>query len=139
MGSNSVVSQRALREIYLKGFEICVKEAAPHALMTSYNLLNGVHTANRYDLLTTILREEWGYTGFVMTDWGTTGDSFNMGAHGCSSPALCVKAGNDLIMPGEKKDVQGILDGLAEGTITRAELEACAGRILAISSSLKDE
>ena len=136
MGSNSLVSQRALREIYLKGFEICVKEAAPLSLMTSYNLLNGVHTANRRDLLTTILREEWGFSGFVMTDWGTTGDSFNMGVHGCSSPALCVKAGNDLIMPGEKKDVDGILDGLAQGTISRADLELCAGRILAISQRL---
>ena len=103
-GSNSVVSQRALREIYLKGFEICVKEAAPMALMTSYNLLNGIHTANRRDLLTDILRNEWGFAGIVMTDWGTTNDKFNAGVHGGSSPAQCIKAGNDLIMAGSTED-----------------------------------
>lgn len=135
-GSNSLVSQRALREIYLKGFEICVKEAAPLALMTSYNLLNGVHTANRRDLLTTILREEWGFEGIVMTDWGTTNDNFNMGVHGASAPDLCVKAGNDLIMAGSKADVDGILAGLETGTIERNDLEQCAGRILALSGRL---
>ena len=135
-GSNSVVSQRALREIYLKGFEICVKEAAPKALMTSYNLLNGTHTANRGDLINTVLRREWGFEGIVMTDWGTTNDKFNLGVYGASSPALCVKAGNDLMMSGTKEDVDGILAGLKDGTITRAELEACAGRILALSREL---
>ena len=135
-GSNSVVSQRALREIYLKGFEICVKEAAPKALMTSYNLLNGTHTANRGDLITTVLRGEWGFEGIVMTDWGTTNDKFNLGVYGASSPALCMKAGNDLIMAGSKEDVDGILTGVKDGTITRAELEVCAGRILALAKEL---
>ena len=135
-GSNSVVSQRALREIYLKGFEICVKEAAPKALMTSYNLLNGTHTANRGDLISTVLRKEWGFEGIVMTDWGTTNDKFNLGVYGSSSPALCIKAGNDLMMSGSKEDVEGILTGLKDGTITRTELEACAGRILALSKEL---
>ncbi len=135
-GSNSVVSQRALREIYLKGFEICVKEAAPKALMTSYNLLNGTHTANRGDLINTVLRSEWGFEGIVMTDWGTTNDKFNLGVYGASNPALCIKAGNDLMMAGSKEDVDGILTGLKDGTITRAELEACAGRILALSKEL---
>ena len=135
-GSNSVVSRRALREIYLKGFEICVKEAAPKALMTSYNLLNGTHTANRGDLINTVLRGEWGFEGIVMTDWGTTNDKFNLGVYGASSPALCIKAGNDLMMAGSKEDVDGILTGIKDGTITRAELEACAGRILALSKEL---
>ena len=135
-GSNSVVSQRALREIYLKGFEICVKEAAPKALMTSYNLLNGTHTANRGDLISTVLRKEWSFEGIVMTDWGTTNDKFNLGVYGSSSPALCIKAGNDLMMSGSKEDVEGILTGLKDGTITRTELEACAGRILALSKEL---
>ena len=135
-GSNSVVSKRALREIYLKGFEICVKEAAPKALMTSYNLLNGIHTANRSDLINTVLRGEWGFEGIVMTDWGTTNDKFNLGVYGASSPALCIKAGNDLMMAGSKEDVDGILTGIKDGTITRAELEACAGRILALSKEL---
>lgn len=135
-GSNSVVSQRALREIYLKGFEICVKEAAPKALMTSYNLLNGTHTANRGDLISTVLRSEWGFEGIVMTDWGTTNDKFNLGVYGASNPALCIKAGNDLMMAGSKEDVDGILSGINNGIITRAELEACAGRILALSKEL---
>ena len=135
-GSNSVVSQRALREIYLKGFEICVKEAAPKALMTSYNLLDGIHTANRRDLITMVLRGEWGFEGVVMTDWGTTNDKFNLGVYGASSPALCIKAGNDLMMSGTKEDVDGILAGLKDGTITRAELEECAGRILSLARSL---
>ncbi len=135
-GSNSVVSQRALREIYLKGFEICVKEADPKALMTSYNLLNGTHTANRGDLITTVLRGEWDFEGIVMTDWGTTNDKFNLGIYGASSPSLCIKAGNDLMMSGTKEDVEGILTGLKDGTITRAELKACAGRILALSKEL---
>ena len=135
-GSNSVVSVRALREIYLKGFEICVKEAAPKALMTSYNLLNGIHTANRRDLLADVLRGEWGFEGVVMTDWGTTSGKFNQGVHGASSPALCVMAGNDMIMPGGTDDVDGILAGLQNGELTRAELEACAGRVLALAKSL---
>ena len=132
-GSNSVVSQRALREIYLKGFEICVKEAAPKAVMTSYNLLNGVHTANRRELLTDVLRCEWGFEGIVMTDWGTTDGKFNFGVHGASSAVQCILAGNDLIMPGVAEDVDSILTGLQNNEITRKELEACAGRILALS------
>ncbi|MCD8069511.1 MAG: hypothetical protein LUE87_11655 [Lachnospiraceae bacterium] len=68
MHSNSVVSERALREIYLKGFEIAVREAAPACIMTSYNLLNGEHTSARYDLLETLLRQEWGFAGLVMSD-----------------------------------------------------------------------
>ena len=135
-GSNSVVSQRALREIYLKGFEICVKEAAPKFLMTSYNLLNGIHTANREDLLDNILRKEWGFEGAVMTDWGTTNGKFNAGVYGASSPALCIKAGNDLIMAGTKEDVDGILDSLNKGQISRSDLEKSAARILAISKEL---
>ena len=135
-GSNSVVSQRALREIYLKGFEICVKEADPKALMTSYNLVNGTHTANCSDLIDTVLRGEWGFEGIVMTDWGTTNGKFNLGIHGASDPALCIKAGNDLMMAGSKEDVDGILTGIEDGTITRGELEACAGRILALSKEL---
>ena len=67
--NNSQVSERAMREIYLRGFEICVKESRPHALMTSYNLLNGVHTSERRDICVDILRSEWGYEGLVMTDW----------------------------------------------------------------------
>lgn len=135
--SNSIVSERALREIYLKGFEICVKEAAPLALMSSYNLLGGIHTANRRDLLTDILRGEWGFKGFVMTDWNTTTTKQDPnGAHGPASDALCIKAGNDLIMPGGEVDVKGILAALDSGVLARRDLEQSAGRILAVSKLL---
>ena len=135
-GSNSAVSQRALREIYLKGFEICVKESAPKSVMTSYNLLNGVHAANRRDLLTEVLRDEWGFTGFVMTDWGTTSAQFmEAGKYGPSSAVQCIKAGNDLVMPGSREDVDGMLAGL-QGELTRKDLEICAGRLLAMAKRL---
>ena len=109
---NAHASERAMREIYLKGFELAVKRAQPMAIMTSYNLINGIHSANNYDLLTAVARDEWGFLGLVMTDWGTTGD-MNADAqkykYTCSSGAACIKAGNDLIMPGSQRDVDEII------------------------------
>lgn len=141
--TNAHISERALREIYLKGFEIAVKESMPKAIMTSYNLLNGIHTANNYDLITSIVRDEWNFEGLVMTDWGTTGhmeilDSNQKHKYGDSSAAGCIKAGNDLIMPGSIEDVEEIIrsvdampgeDGVA-CSITLAELQACAVRVV---------
>ena len=94
MGSDSVVSERALREVYLKGFEIAVKEAQPMSIMTSYNLINGIHAANNYDLCTESARNEWGFKGAIMTDWTTTEQGDSCTASGC------MRAGNDLVMPG---------------------------------------
>ena len=102
MGVDCRVSPRALREIYLRGFEIAVKTAAPKAIMTSYNKVNGVHAPNRRDLCTTVPREEWGFDGIIMTDWATTTPD------GGSSPWMCAEAGNDLIMPGLNCDVKDI-------------------------------
>ena len=75
MGSDSILSERTLREIYLKGFEIAIRNAQPMAMMTSYNLINGVHAANSYDICTKAARDEWGFEGAIMTDWTTTTDS----------------------------------------------------------------
>lgn len=117
--SDSRVSERALREIYLKGFEICVKQADPWTVMTSYNLLNGIHTAESYDLVTVILREEWGFSGMVTTDWGIKNNQIRE-----------VKAGNDMKMHIGYPDE--LAAALKTGELTRAELEACACRILKV-------
>lgn len=86
--SDSIVSERALREIYLKGFEICINESDPWLLMSSYNMVNGTHASENYDLLTNILRGEWNYGGAVTTDWYTSGNQ-----------RLEIFAGNDIKMP----------------------------------------
>ena len=142
MHVNSHIGERAIREIYLKGFEITVRASQPMSVMTSYNLINGIHTANSYDLLTAIARDEWGFAGIVMTDWGTTGSiEMNPGEkfkYGASNAAGCVKAGNDLTMPGSQADVDEIVKsvGAAEGDvtcpITLGDLQACAKRMLSI-------
>lgn len=134
--SNSVVGERALREIYLKGFEIAVRRSQPHAVMTSYNLINGEHACNSKDLLTYVLRDEWGFRGIVMTDWLVTmGTMSNPGSkHPTGSAAGCVKAGNDITMPGTLEDKADIMKALSGEEhcypLTRAELEVCAVRIL---------
>ncbi len=133
--SNSRVSERALREIYLKGFEICVKHSQPHFIMTSYNLINGEHACNSKDIQTYTLRDEWGFAGVVMTDWLVTG---GMGATGekwpCASAAGNVKAGNDITMPGIPSDKIDMLKALEDPThpyaLNRAELQLSAKRVL---------
>ena len=125
---NSHCGERALREIYLKGFEIAVKESQPLALMTSYNLVNGIHAANHRELVTDILRCAWGFEGMVMTDWGTTEPSEGF-RYGSSEAAKCVRAGNDLTMPGSQADVENVLAAVG-GELSLAELQACAMRVL---------
>lgn len=120
-GVNENVSERALREIYLRGFEIAVKESKPLALMTSYNQLNGAYTGCRRDLVTDILRCEWGYKGLVMTDWGTKYD-----------PAAALHAQVDMMMPGADADRDAVLAGLADGSITPAEVRRAAARVLTL-------
>lgn len=133
--SNSNVGERALREIYLKGFEICIKKSQPHFIMTSYNLINGEHACNSKDIQTYTLRDEWGFKGVVMTDWLVTG---GMGASGekwpCASAAGNVKAGNDITMPGIPSDKTDILKALEDAkhpyALSRAELQLAAKRVL---------
>lgn len=129
--SNSIVSERALREIYLRGFEIAVKQARPVALMTSYNLLNGIHTANHYGLLTEVLRMEWGYEGLIMSDWTTTGA-------GGSSPVACMRAGNDLIMPGTEADIAEIREAVQTGHLPIEDVRRCVGSIATVSALLTE-
>ena len=120
---DSRISERALREIYLKGFEICVKEADPYTVMSSYNRINGQHTSESYELLTGILRNEWGFKGMVVTDWGVK-----------NNPVLEVKAGNDMKMHcGYPDDLKAAYE---KGELTRADLEVCVKRILEMFTKL---
>lgn len=121
MGSDSVLSERALREIYLKGFEIAVKNAQPMSIMTSYNLINGVHAANCYDICTRAARDEWGFAGAIMTDWTTTTDS----TAGEISAAGCMRAGNDMVMPGDLRDHRSIRQSLSDGSLDIRQLKRC--------------
>lgn len=135
--NNSQVSERAMREIYLKGFEICVRESQPHALMTSYNLLNGTHTSERRDLITDILRAEWGYQGIVMTDWVVSGITMDRASiYRNADPACVAAAGGDLFMPGSKGDFKKLKKALRDGKITKKQLQANATRVLRMARLL---
>lgn len=119
MEVDEIVSPRALREIYLKGFEIAVKDAKPWTVMSSYNRLNGPYTQENYDLLTAILRDEWGFDGIVMTDWT-----------GQRNTAAQVQAGNDLMEPGMAGQPEEIVAKVKSGELSEADVDKCARRIL---------
>lgn len=128
---DAVVSERALREIYLKGFEIAVKEGGAYAIMTTYAPLNGVWTAGHYDLCTRILREEWGFDGMVMSDWGADINAEGTPQHQNQFAAM-VRAQNDLYMVViDTTTRQGdLVDALQNGTLTRAALARCTANVL---------
>ncbi len=137
MHTSAHIPERAIREIYLKGFEIAVRLSQPRSIMTSYNLIDGLHTANSYALVTNVARDEWGFKGIFMTDWATTRHDPNPALkYGCSSAAGCIAAGNDLTMPGSQEDLDEILrsvnaaPGQVPYPLTRAQLQACTKRIL---------
>ena len=117
LDSDSIMSERALREIYLKGFEICVKESQPWTVMSSYNIVNGTRASENYDTITNILRGEWGYEGMVTTDWWNHAEQYKE-----------LKAGNDIKMPIGQHDK--VMEALKRGDITRPEIEVCVKRIL---------
>ena len=123
-GSDSILSERALREIYLKGFETAVKESQPMSIMTSYNFINGIHAANSCDLCTKAARDEWGFKGVIMTDWTTTREDPTCTASGC------MRAGNDLIMPGSQEDYDNLYKELEEGSLPVEDLKACICRLV---------
>jgi len=122
-GVSSNVSERALREIYLRGFEYAVKEGKAKGIMTAYNKINGVYAPNSHDLCTKVLRSEWGFDGVVMTDWFST-------SKGCADNAVCMQAGNDLIMPGGKREKKEILEGIKNKKITESDLKRCCANVL---------
>ena len=124
MASDSILSERTLREIYLKGFEIAVRKAQPASIMTSYNLINGVHAANCFDTCTKAARCEWGYQGLIMTDWTTTNVDDRCTAAGC------MRAGNDIVMPGQPMDHENIRAELENGTLDIKDLKRSAARIV---------
>ena len=119
MNNDARMSQRALREIYLKGFEIAIKEAKPWTVMTSYNYINDTYTSESKDLVETILRDEWGYEGTVMTDW-----------FGGKDGAKQMWAGNDMLQPGKKEQFDSIVAGVKSGKLSEADLDRSVSRTL---------
>ena len=119
MNTDAHISQRALREIYLKGFEIAIKESKPWTVMTSYNYINGTYSSESKDLVTTILRDEWGYEGTVMTDW-----------FGGKDGAKQMWAGNDMLQPGKAEQFDSIVAGVKSGKLAEADLDRNVQRIL---------
>jgi len=123
MNVSSNVSERALREIYLRGFERCARDGHAKGIMTSYNRVNKVYAPNSYDLCTKVLRNEWGFDGVVMTDWFST-----KGKGGRN--ALAMQAGNDLIMPGMGGNKKDILNGVRTGVISEGDVRRCCGNVI---------
>jgi beta-glucosidase len=116
---NNIVDEKTLREIYLKPFEIVVRKAHPNMVMSSYSRLNGDYCATTYDLMTGVLREEWGFDGFVMTDWWNSADKLRH-----------AEAGNDLVMPGVRGEYAALVAALKDGKVRRADVQHAAANIL---------
>ncbi|WP_440134083.1 glycoside hydrolase family 3 N-terminal domain-containing protein [Chitinophaga sancti] len=127
---NEHIDERTMREIYLRGFEIAVKESQPWTVMSSYNLINGTYTSARKDLLTDILRDEWGFKGMVMTDWFGGYAGFAALQGGTSNVVQQLSAGNDLLMPGLPAQKKAILDGMKDGSLPKEVVNTDLRRIL---------
>ena len=138
LNSNSRISERALREIYMKGFQIAIEDAHPVALMTSYNLINGLHPSENYQLMISTLRNEWNFKGMIMTDWIRSGQSeYKTSIYPSQFVNATIKAGNNIIMPGSKRDYKLILQKLNEKELTRDDLLYCASKVYETIKLLK--
>ena len=123
LNNDGIIDERTLREIYLKAFEIAVKEAKPSTLMSSYPKINGVHSSDNKMLLNDILREEWGFDGLVVTDWG-----------GMNDRIAAMKAGNDLMMPGGSDYMEKeLIKAVEEGRLSEEDIDKCAGRVIKLA------
>ena len=128
LSSDSVIDERTLREIYLKGFEIAVREADPATVMSSYNKINGIHSSDSRKLLNDILREEWGFKGLVMTDWG-----------GMNDRVEAFRVGNDLMMPGGSRYMEkDVIKAVREGRLSEADIDRCCERIIQAALKAKE-
>lgn len=138
--NNSLVSQRALREIYLKGFQLCVRDSQPCAVMTSYNLINGVHTSESRELTQDVLRCEFGFRGIVMTDWVVGGTAkYRNKKRPMPNAGKVAAAGGDLFMPGCQGDYDRCLALLRSGKLPRVQLELNATRVLHMAKRLTEQ
>ena len=129
---NEHISERAMREIYLRGFEIVVKKAQPWTVMSSYNKINGVYTSASTDLLTTILRDEWGFKGYVMSDWFGGYESFESLGKTSSDVVKQLTAGNDLLMPGTKEQYNNIVSSIKSGELSKEIVDRDVKHILEV-------
>ncbi len=131
--SSSNLTERALREIYLRGFEIALQESEPMTVMAAYNRINGTYCTNNYELLVEILRNEWGFTGMVMSDW----DAMKADRSDCMKAATgdvlkAHAAQCDLVMPGRPDQVEALVRGMESGVVCEEDLRRSATRILKI-------
>lgn len=138
MYCNAHIKERAIREIYLRNFGVCIEASQPMTIMTSYNLINGVHGANCYDSITCYAREECGFQGYVMTDWFTSNFKVSSAMakpnpkYPCASSPLCIYAGNDVQMPGSEGNIEDIITAVKDGSLKLGYLQRCAAKLLEI-------
>ena len=129
LNNNSKMSERALREIYLKGFQIAIEESQPYALMTSYNLINGIHPSANKELLIDILRNEFDFRGLIITDWLVKGMENDFSKYKAQNAFDNIKGGNNLIMPGSEIDYNILIEKLNQNLLTRDDLLHCSSKV----------